>query len=149
MPPNVGVAIGCVMSIPDPLEYMIGSRPRTVVATVMSLGRNRATDPSTTASTYDCSGLRFASASRMNSIMMIPVWIATAKSDTYPMITAVVIENPYCHCSSTPPTSAKGAYSMMSELSATDLNAISSRPNMMMSVIGTTMRSLDCASCAY
>ena len=70
------------MSIPEPLENMIGSRPSTVVATVISFGRSRATEPSTTASMYDCSGVRLASASRMNSIMMMPVWIATAKSET-------------------------------------------------------------------
>jgi hypothetical protein len=45
MPPKVGVAIGCVMSMPEPLANMIGSRPSTVVATVISFGRNRETDP--------------------------------------------------------------------------------------------------------
>ncbi len=73
IPPNVGVAIGFAMSIPDPVATMIGSSPRTVVATVISLGRSLDTEPSTTASMYDWSAVRCASASRMNSIMMMPV----------------------------------------------------------------------------
>ena len=36
MPPNVGVAIGLVMSIPEPVANMIGRSPSTVVATVIS-----------------------------------------------------------------------------------------------------------------
>ncbi len=65
------------------------------------------------------------------------------------MMTAVVIENPNCHCRKTPPTSAKGADSMINELSATDRNASSNNPNMMMSVTGTTTRSFERASSAY
>ena len=65
------------------------------------------------------------------------------------MITAVVIENPCCHCNSTPPTRANGAESMMRELSAMELNAIISSRNMIASVIGTTMRSLERASSVY
>ena len=65
------------------------------------------------------------------------------------MMTAVVIEKPSCHCRNTPPTSANGADSMISELSATDRNAIISSTNMMTSVIGTTMRSFERASSAY
>ena len=38
IPPNVGVAIGLVMSMPEPVANMIGRSPSTVVATVISLG---------------------------------------------------------------------------------------------------------------
>ena len=48
-----------------------------------------------------------------------------------------------------PPTSAKGADSMISELSATELKAIISRMNMIASVMGTTMRSDERASSVY
>ena len=81
MPPNVGVAIGLVMSMPEPVANMIGRRESVVAATVISFGRSRETEPSTTASMYDSFAALRASASRMNSIMMMPVWIATANSD--------------------------------------------------------------------
>ena len=46
IPPTTGVAIGFITSLPVPVLHMIGSRPKRVVATVMSSGRTLSTPPS-------------------------------------------------------------------------------------------------------
>src|SRR5262249_13521947 len=53
IPPMLGAAIGFMISIPAPLESITGSSEKTIAATVISLGRRRAAEPSMTASTYD------------------------------------------------------------------------------------------------
>jgi len=58
IPPMLGAAIGFMISIPAPLENMTGNNERTMAATVISFGRNRAADPSMTASMYDCPSRR-------------------------------------------------------------------------------------------
>ena len=51
IPPRTGAAIGFMTSEPVAVDQRIGSRPRTTVETVMSLGRSRSTAPSMAAST--------------------------------------------------------------------------------------------------
>ncbi len=46
MPPKVGVAMRLAMSIPDPVDNIMGMSESTVVATVINLGRKRKTEPS-------------------------------------------------------------------------------------------------------
>ena len=46
IPPTVGVAIGFVISNPEPEKNMTGKRDNSVVITVMSFGRNRKAEPS-------------------------------------------------------------------------------------------------------
>ena len=91
MPPMLGAAMGFMISIPAPVANITGKSDRTIAPTVINFGRRRAADPSMTASTYDCPSLRWSSAARMKITMMIPVWTATANSEIYPTITAVVI----------------------------------------------------------
>ena len=50
MPPSTGVASGFITSAPTLVLHMIGSRPATTVATVITLGRSRRRAPSITAS---------------------------------------------------------------------------------------------------
>ena len=50
MPPSTGVASGFINSAPVRLDHINGSRPATTVDTVSTLGRNRRSAPSITAS---------------------------------------------------------------------------------------------------
>ena len=50
MPPSTGVASGFMTSAPVRVDHIMGKRPATTVATVMTLGRKRSNAPSTTAS---------------------------------------------------------------------------------------------------
>src|SRR4029077_3680507 len=53
IPPIVGVAMGFMISMPGPVESMMGSSDKVVAATVISFGRSRKTETSSTASIYD------------------------------------------------------------------------------------------------
>jgi hypothetical protein len=55
MPPMMGAAMGFMMSDPTPMLHRIGSRPAITTLTVMSLGRNRSTEPAMVASKMSCS----------------------------------------------------------------------------------------------
>src|SRR5215208_5812138 len=81
MPPMLGAAIGFMISMPGPDDSGISDSDSTIVATVISLGRSRIVDPSTTASMNDCSGAFTARASRMKMTMMTPVWTETANTE--------------------------------------------------------------------
>ena len=50
IPPMLGAAIGFMISMPGPLDSMIGISDSTIAATVISFGRRRVADPSITAS---------------------------------------------------------------------------------------------------
>ena len=45
MPPTIGAAIRCMTSDPVPLPIMIGTRPATMIVTVIAFGRTRSTAP--------------------------------------------------------------------------------------------------------
>ena len=53
-PPIIGAANGFITSAPVPVLHMMGIRPIILVATVMTLGRRRKTDPSIVASSMSC-----------------------------------------------------------------------------------------------
>lgn len=50
IPPNVGIAIGTMISAPFPVDVSTGSRAMSVVAVVIAAGRTRFSPASTTAS---------------------------------------------------------------------------------------------------
>ena len=53
-PPTTGAAVRAETSAPTPDSQSKGSRPSTVVATVITSGRTRALAPSTTAASTSC-----------------------------------------------------------------------------------------------
>src|SRR5207247_6985067 len=53
IPPMLGAAMGFIISIPGPLEKVIGRSESMIDATVINLGRSREVEPSITASMYD------------------------------------------------------------------------------------------------
>ena len=63
MPPTMGAAICFMTSEPVPIAHMIGSRPRNMVATVMTFGRSRFTAPSRIA---------WRSSSRLRETALLP-----------------------------------------------------------------------------
>ena len=54
IPPNVGIAIGTMISAPLPVEVSTGSKAIRVVAVVMAAGRTRFSPAATTASRISC-----------------------------------------------------------------------------------------------
>ena len=50
MPPMIGAAMGFITSEPTPWLHMIGMSEAITTVTVMSLGRNRSTEPAMVAS---------------------------------------------------------------------------------------------------
>ncbi len=58
IPPMMGMAIGCITSLPRPVDQKIGRRPNTAVAVVIRHGRMRLSPASNTASRMNERGRR-------------------------------------------------------------------------------------------
>ena len=65
-PPTIGAAMRFITSAPDPVAQRSGTRPKSIVATVMIFGRTRRTVPSMCAAAMSL-GLRMRPARRRRS----------------------------------------------------------------------------------